>query len=281
MAFENSLTYAKEMDQKDPLNKYRSSFHFPQINENEVIYFTGNSLGLQPKAVRDSINTELDDWAKWGVEGHFHAKHPWFAYHEFLTDASAKIVGARPSEVVVMNGLTVNLHLLMVSFYRPQGKRTKILCEAKAFPSDQYAIESQIKFHGLDPQDHLIEVAPRDGEHTIRHEDVIGAIQEHGDEIALVIMGGVNYYTGQVFDMANITKAGHDAGAVVGFDLAHGAGNIELKLHDWGVDFACWCSYKYLNSGPTISLELSLWSCFIVQILLGSISTGPGALPER
>lgn len=250
MEFQNTLSFAKDLDSKDNLSNYRSQFHFPKINGKEVVYYTGNSLGLQPKTVKEHVLVELNDWADWGVEGHFHAKNPWFAYHEFLTDSSAKIVGAKPSEVVVMNGLTVNLHLLMVSFYQPKGKRRKILCESKAFPSDQYAIESQVRFHGLNPEEDIIEVFPRENEHTIRYEDVIKAIEDHSDEIALVLIGGVNYYTGQLFDMESITKAGHAAGAMVGFDLAHAAGNVNLQLHDWGVDFACWCSYKYLNSGP-------------------------------
>jgi kynureninase len=252
MTFENTLSFARAQDVIDPLRAFRSSFHFPVINGQEVLYFTGNSLGLQPKGAREALLTELDDWAKWGVEGHFHARNPWYSYHERFSDDAARIVGALPKEVVMMNALTVNLHLLMVSFFRPDKTtgRTKILCESKAFPSDQYAIESQLRFHGLDPAVHLIEVAPRAGEHTLRHEDIIAQIEAHGSEIALVMLGGVNYYTGQVLKMEAITRAGHGVGAVVGFDLAHAAGNVILKLHDWGVDFACWCTYKYLNSGP-------------------------------
>ena len=250
MHFDNTLDFAKALDQQDELSGFRNEFHFPVINGKEVIYFTGNSLGLQPKKAKDIINQELEDWANWGVEGHFHAKNPWYAYHEIFAEDEAMIVGAQPEEVVLMNGLTVNLHLMMVSFFRPQGKRTKILCEAKAFPSDQYAIESQLRFHGLDPSEHLIEIAPRDGEHLIQHEDILKAINDYGDEIALIMIGGVNYYSGQVFRMREITEAGHAVGATVGFDLAHGAGNVDLHLHDWGVDFACWCTYKYLNSGP-------------------------------
>jgi len=215
-----------------------------------VRYFTGNSLGLQPKTVSSYIQQELDDWAKWGVEGHFHGKRPWFSYHENLTDKIAKVVGALPQEVVVTHSLTTNLHLLMVSFFVPQGKRKKIICEAKAFPSDQYALESQIKFHGLDLATDLIEIAPREGEHLINEEDILAKIAEVGDELALVMIGGVNYYSGQLFDMQKITEAAHAVGAIAGFDLAHAAGNIHLKLHDWGVDFAAWCSYKYLNSSP-------------------------------
>lgn len=193
---------------------------------------------------------ELDDWARLGVEGHFHAKHPWYAYHEPLMEPLARVVGARPNEVVAMNGLTTNLHLLMVSFFRPSGKRTKILCEAKAFPSDRYALDSQLIHHGLDPSEHLVALEPREGEHCLRNEDVLEAIAEHSDTLALVMIGGVNYYTGQFFDIPRITAAAHEVGAIAGWDLAHAAGNIPLKLHDWDVDFAAWCSYKYLNSGP-------------------------------
>jgi kynureninase len=250
MHFENTLAFAQQLDQKDPLNQFRERFHFPTFHEKEIRYFTGNSLGLQPKTVKNYILEELDAWAEFGVEGHFLAKRPWFAYHENLTEMAAKVVGAKPIEVVVTHSLTTNLHLLMVSFYQPKGKRTKILCEAKAFPSDQYALESQVKFHGLDPAEHLIEVAPREGEQLIHEEDILAAIEKYGDEIAMIMIGGVNYYTGQLFDMETITKAGHKAGAIVGFDLAHAAGNINLKLHDWGVDFAAWCGYKYLNSSP-------------------------------
>lgn len=238
------------MDAQDPLRSFRDRFYFPSFHSETVRYFTGNSLGLQPKSVNTYIQEELSDWAKYGVEGHFLAKRPWFSYHENLTEKAARIVGALPVEVVVTHSLTTNLHLLMVSFYRPSGKRTKILCEAKAFPSDQYALESQVRFHGLDPHDHIVEISPRDGEHLIREEDIYSAIDRLGDELALIMIGGVNYYTGQLFDMAEITKKGHAVGAIVGFDLAHAAGNINLELHDWGVDFAAWCGYKYLNSSP-------------------------------
>ena len=248
--FENNSDFARQLDEQDPLKNFRDKFYFPTFHEKTVRYFTGNSLGLQPKTVASYIQQELEDWQKYGVEGHFMAKRPWFAYHENLTEKVAKIVGAKPMEVVVTHSLTTNLHLLMVSFYRPQGKRTKILCEAKAFPSDQYALESQVKFHGLNLADHLVEVGPRAGEQLIREEDILSKIEELGDELALVMIGGVNYYTGQLFDMAAITKAGHSVGAIVGFDLAHAAGNINLQLHEWGLDFAAWCSYKYLNSSP-------------------------------
>jgi kynureninase len=248
--FENNSDFARQLDEQDPLKNFRDKFYFPTFHEKTVRYFTGNSLGLQPKTVASYIQQELEDWQKYGVEGHFMAKRPWFSYHENLTEKVAKIVGAKPIEVVVTHSLTTNLHLLMVSFYRPQGKRTKILCEAKAFPSDQYALESQVKFHGLNLAEHLVEVGPRAGEQLIREEDILSKIEELGDELALVMIGGVNYYTGQLFDMAAITKAGHSVGAIVGFDLAHAAGNINLQLHEWGLDFAAWCSYKYLNSSP-------------------------------
>jgi kynureninase len=247
--FENSLAFAQTMDVNDPLKDFRNQFHFPTFHEKPIRYFTGNSLGLQPKKAAQYIHEELEAWAKYGVEGHFLAKRPWFAYHENLTEYTAEIVGAKQIEVVVTHSLTTNLHLLMVSFFRPSGKRTKILCEAKAFPSDQYALESQIKLHGLS-MEHLVEVAPREGEQLIREEDILDKIHELGDELALVMIGGVNYYTGQLFDMKKITEAGHSVGAIVGFDLAHAAGNINLQLHDWGIDFAAWCGYKYLNSSP-------------------------------
>ncbi len=249
MLFENTLEFAKKLDALDPLQDFRSKFNFPTFHEKTVRYFTGNSLGLQPKKAVEYVNEELQNWAKFGVEGHFLAKRPWFAYHENLTQLTANVVGALPIEVVVTHSLTTNLHLLMVSFYQPKGRRTKILCEAKAFPSDQYALESQVNFHGLS-NDHLVEIAPREGENLIRLEDILAKIEELGDELALVMIGGVNYYTGQLFDMKAITEAGHKVGAYVGFDLAHAAGNINLKLHDWGVDFAAWCGYKYLNSSP-------------------------------
>ena len=243
--------FGAAMDAADPLREFRHRFHFPDLlNGSEAIYFTGNSLGLQPKTARGYIEQELDDWASLAVEGHFRAKNPWLPYHEFLTEQMARVVGAKPIETVVMNSLTVNLHLMMVSFYRPRGNRTKIVIEKGAFPSDQYAVASQIGFHGLDVLIDLIELTPREGETTLRTEDIIDTIERHGDETALVMLGGVNYYTGQAFDMRAITEAGHRVGAVVGFDLAHAAGNLELKLHDWDVDFAVWCSYKYLNAGP-------------------------------
>ena len=249
MFFESTLEFAKSLDLRDPLRSFREEFLFPDFHEKNLIYFTGNSLGLQPKNAKNYILEELEDWQKYGVEGHFISRRPWYSYHENLTDMMAEIVGAKPIEVVVTHSLTTNLHLLMVSFFRPEGKRTKIICEEKAFPSDQYAIESQLNFHGLG-LDNLIEIAPRKGEFLIREEDIIAKINEIGDELALVMIGGVNYYTGQLFDMKSITNAGHSVGAKVGFDLAHAAGNVELSLNAWGVDFAAWCGYKYLNSSP-------------------------------
>lgn len=248
--FKNDLLFAKALDEQDELRKFRERFYIPVINNKEVIYFTGNSLGLQPKSTQKYIQQELDDWAKWGVEGHFKAKNPWYSYHEMFAEPVSKLVGSLPAEVVVMNNLTVNLNLLLVSFYRPTQNRFKIVCEAKAFPSDQYALEMQVKSHGFDPEEAIIEVTPRAGEITIRNEDIINAIEKAGDQLACVMIGGVNYFTGQVFDMKSITQAAHKVGANCGFDLAHAVGNISLQLHDWEVDFACWCSYKYLNSGP-------------------------------
>ena len=249
MQFENNLEFARQLDNKDPLKSFRDKFHFPNFHEKKILYFTGNSLGLQPKKAAEYIQEELADWAKFGVEGHFHAKRPWYSYHENLCEMTAKIVGAKPVEVVVTHSLTTNLHLLLVSFYRPQGKRTKIICEAKAFPSDQYVLESQVNFHGL-KQENIVEVFPRAGEELIHLEDILSKIKELGDELALVMFGGVNYYTGQLFDMQKITAAAHAVGAIAGFDLAHATGNVNLHLHDWNVDFATWCGYKYLNSSP-------------------------------
>ena len=257
--YENNLGFAKQMDEKDPLRSYRDRFHFPiQKNGAPYLYYCGNSLGLQPKSVRVAIEQELRDWEQFGVEGHFHAKNPWMPYHEFLTQAMAKVVGAKPIEVVVMNTLSVNLHLMMVSFYCPTPKRNKILIEYDAFPSDKYAVESQIKFHGYDPKHSLIELKARPGEECLRLEDIEQMIEEQGEEIALIMLGNTNYYTGQYFDMKHITQLGHNKGCFVGFDCAHGAGNVELNLHDAGVDFATWCSYKYLNAGPG-----SLGGCFV------------------
>ncbi len=250
MTYQNTLELAKNLDLNDPLKQYRSSFLFPQHDGNDVLYFCGNSLGLQPKSVRDHINMELDDWAKHGVEGHFQATNPWFSYHENFLEPLSKLVGAMSSEVGLMNSLTTNLHLLMVSFYRPTKERFKIICEDDCFPSDSYVLASQIKYHGYDPNDALIRLKPRVGEYCLRTEDIINEIKKHGNSLALVMMGGVNYYTGQVFDMKTIARVSHETGAMCGFDLAHAVGNIGLELHEWNVDFACWCTYKYLNSGP-------------------------------
>ncbi len=248
MTFENSRSFAKTLDQDDPLGSYREKFHYPKnaIKEN-IIYFSGNSLGIQPKSVRKYVEKELYVWEREGLLGQ-HSR--WHNFHERLIENTARLVGARPSEVVVMNALTVNIHLLMVSFYQPNKTRNKIIIEQGTFPSDQYAIESQIKFHGFDPQDTLIELRPRESETTLRTKDILAVVRKVNEELATVILGSVNYYTGQAFDMQSITKAGHEAGAYVGFDMAHGAGNLEMNLHDWNVDFAAWCSYKYLCAGP-------------------------------
>ncbi|THD66337.1 kynureninase [Robertkochia marina] len=250
MQLKNTLAFAKEMDKADPLGKYRSEFIIPEMNGKPVIYFTGNSLGLQPRRTSNFVNEIMSDWASLGVEGHFKADKPWWDYHERLAAPLAKIVGAKTGEVTVMNTLTVNLHLLMVSFYRPEKGKFKILCEEKAFPSDQYMLKSQVRFHGFDPEEALVEVKKREGEHQWQTEDFLDAIEEHKDELALVLIGGVNYYNGQVMDMAAITRKAREHGITVGWDLAHAAGNIDLQLHDWDVDFAAWCSYKYMNSGP-------------------------------
>tara|TARA_Y100000385_G_C13100152_1_gene644006 strand:- start:2493 stop:3782 length:1290 start_codon:yes stop_codon:yes gene_type:complete len=248
---ENTLNYAKQLDQKDELKSYRSQHHIPiQKNGKPFVYLCGNSLGLQPKTTEAHIKQELSDWKNLGVEGHFRAKNPWMPYHTFLTEAMARVVGAKPIEVVVMNTLTVNLHLMMVSFYQPKGRRNKIAIEADAFPSDKYAVESQIRFHGLDPKDCLIEIKARRGENCLREEDILEVIDQQGREIALVLMGNTNYYTGQFFNMKAISKHAHAQGCMVGFDCAHGAGNVQLNLHDSGCDFAVWCNYKYLNAGP-------------------------------
>ena len=250
MQYEPTLEFARAQDEADPLRAYRDQFHFPELGTAELVYFTGHSLGLQPKTVRAAVELELDEWAKYGVEGHFHSTNPWYSYHERLTPPMAGLVGAHDSEVVCMNSLTTNLHLLFVSFYRPSRDRYKIISEAKMFPSDRYLLETQASFHGFDPDDAIIEVAPRDGEWLIREEDILATIDANADALALVFFGGVNYFTGQLFDMPQLAAAAHDVGAVAGFDLAHAAGNVPLALHDWGVDFAAWCSYKYLNSSP-------------------------------
>ncbi|RKS43413.1 kynureninase [Gillisia mitskevichiae] len=250
MRFENTLEFAKKLDNEDKLASYKDEFIFPKVNGKQVIYFTGNSLGLQPRSAKKYVDEVMEDWANLAVEGHFYAEKPWWDYHERFSAKLGKVVGGKPSEITVMNTLTVNLHLLMATFYKPEGKRFKIICEEKAFPSDQYMIASQVKFHGYTEKDAVVKIEKREGEHFFRTEDILAKIEEVGEECALVLIGGVNYYSGQVLDMELITKAGHAVGAKVGWDLAHAAGNIELKLHDWDVDFAAWCSYKYMNSGP-------------------------------
>lgn len=251
MIFEHNRGFAQRLDEDDSLKDFRQLFHFPtQKNGSDFLYFCGNSLGLQPRTAKQALDSELEDWANLGVEGHFHGKKPWFHYHKFLTEHSAELVGGRHHEVVIMNQLTVNLHLLMVSFYKPTKTRFKIIMEAGAFPSDMYAIESQVKFHGYDYDEAVIEIEPREGEHTLRTEDILRTIEENGEQTALVFFAGVQYYTGQFFEIEKITAAAHSVGAIAGWDLAHTAGNLPLKLHDWKVDFAAWCSYKYLNSGP-------------------------------
>jgi kynureninase len=257
--YQNSLEYARQCDQHDSLRSFKDEFYFPKDAQgNPLIYLCGNSLGLQPKNTAGYIQEELNDWATLGVEGHTEGKHPWMPYHEFLTDSMAKIVGAKPNEVVIMNGLTANLHFMMVSFYQPTAKRHKIIIESDAFPSDRYAVESQIKFHGYDPRESLLFWAPRKGEELCRLEDLAALLREQGDQVALIMIGNTNYYTGQSFPLQAITELGHSHGCRVGFDLAHGVGNILPRLHDTGADFAVWCTYKYLNSGPG-----SLGGCFV------------------
>ncbi|MGE3799928.1 MAG: kynureninase [Candidatus Kapaibacterium sp.] len=248
---QRSLDYARELDRNDPLAEYRNEYYIPKGKDgNDLIYFTGNSLGLQPKSTFRMVEQELKDWQTYAVEGHFDATYPWFSYHEMFAEPESRIVGGTPEEVVVMNTLTTNLHLMMVSFYRPTKDRFKIVIEENAFPSDRYAVASQARFHGYDPAETVVELKPREGENTLRTEDIEEYLEREGESVALVMMGGVNYYTGQAFEMEKIAAAGHAKGCVVGFDLAHCAGNLLLNLHDWNVDFAVWCTYKYLNSGP-------------------------------
>jgi kynureninase len=250
-SFQAGEDFAIALDARDPLAHFRERFCLPKTKGgDDCIYLCGHSLGLQPKTASVYLDQGMRDWAQLGVEGHFHGKNPWMPYHRLLTQQTAALVGALPTEVVVMNSLTVNLHLMMASFYRPTTERHKILVERGAFPSDQYAVKSQILFHGFDPATALLELTPRDGESCMRDEDIESLIEREGASIALILLGGVNYVTGQVFDMPGITRAGRRKGCVVGFDLAHAAGNILLRLHDWGPDFAVWCSYKYLNGGP-------------------------------
>ncbi len=250
MQFENSLAFARTLDIQDPLKDFRQLFYLPKVNGKEAIYFCGNSLGLQPKSVINHLQTELEDWKNLGVEGHLHGKNPWLYYHHFFSKSVSKLVGARQSEVVVMNQLTVNLNLMLISFYRPQGKRIKILMQANEFPSDYYAVEQQVRLHNLKPKDCIVEVMPREGEVTIRTEDIVSKIEEHKNELALVMFSAVNYYTGQFFEVEKIASTCRKHKVVFGVDLAHAIGNVELQLHKWNVDFATWCSYKYLNSGP-------------------------------
>ena len=250
MNYQNTLAFAAQLDEQDTLKDFQSKFLVPKHHGKDVIYFCGNSLGLQPVTARDYVNQRFDNWKDLAIEGFFTGNDPWLGFHKKLTHTLSGIVGAKTEEVTVMNSLTVNLHLLLVSFYKPTQKRFKIIMEGGAFPSDQYALASQAKFHGYDPEEAIIEIFPRTGDEILRTEDILKTIEENKDELALVLFGGINYYTGQCFDMEAITKATHAAGAYAGFDLAHAAGNVVLKLHDWDVDFACWCSYKYMNSGP-------------------------------
>lgn len=250
MMYQNTREFARSLDRADTLASWRKSFLFPQHQGEPCIYLCGNSLGLQHQGVKKALMDELERWETYGVEGHFKGPMPWMYYHKFLQDQAAKVVGALPEEVVVMNTLTANLHLMMVSFYRPNSSRYKIIMEGGAFPSDQYAIESQVRFHGFAPEEAIIEISPRQGEHTLRTEDILEVIEQEGAKVALILFGGVNYYTGQFYDLDAITHAGRSVGARIGFDLAHAAGNLPLQLHDWAPDFAVWCSYKYLNSGP-------------------------------
>ncbi|QXV64408.1 kynureninase [Mucilaginibacter sp. 21P] len=250
MIYQDTIEFAQLQDEQDELRSFRDEFLFPKYNGEKAIYLCGNSLGLQPRAAGEYIKQQLVNWEAYAVEGWFMGNEPWLDYHKALLPSLSGLLGANENEITVMNSLTVNLHLLMVSFYKPTNKKFKILMEAGAFPSDQYAVESQVRFHGYDPKDAIIEVAPRNGEVTLRTEDIIAQIEDNADEIALVLFSGINYYTGQLFNMEAIAKAGHKAGAMVGFDLAHAAGNVPLKLHEWGADFASWCSYKYMNSGP-------------------------------
>lgn len=259
MSYQLGLEFAQQQDREDPLKRFRDQFLIPkQPNGADEIYFCGNSLGLQPRRTEAYLLEELHKWQQLGVKGHFESRYPWMPYHEFLAEQTAALVGAEPHEVATMNSLTVNLHLMMVSFYRPTRERHKILIEDHAFPSDRYAVESQIRFHGFDPSQSLLLANPRPGEVCLRMEDLAELIEGQGPSIALILLPGVQYYTGEVLDMAEITRLGHEAGCIVGFDLAHAAGNIPLKLHDWGCDFACWCTYKYLNAGPG-----SVGGCFV------------------
>ena len=251
MPFTADEEFAQKLDAEDSLRQFREKFHLPLGQDGKpLIYFAGNSLGLMPKAARKIVEQELDDWAKLAVDAHLGAATPWYSYHETLREPMARLVGAKPNEVICMNSLTVNLHLMMATFYRPTKSRFKILMEEPAFPSDTYAIKTQIVHHGFDPKEALVLARPREGEFAVRQDDIEAALEKHGDEIALVLIAGVNFFTGQLFDIKKITSAAQKRGITVGIDLAHAAGNVPLALHDWNVDFAVWCSYKYLNSGP-------------------------------
>jgi kynureninase len=251
MTFSEDEGFALQLDAEDSLRQFREKFHLPLGEDDKpVIYFAGNSLGLMPKSARAVVEEELDNWAKLGVDAHHGAGTPWYTYHEAMREPMARLIGAKPVEVVCMNSLTVNLHLMMATFYRPTKSRFKILMEDPAFPSDTYAIKTQIIHHGLDPEDALILARPRKDEFTVRTEDIVDLIGKHGDELAVVMLGGINFFTGQFVDVAEITAAAQKRGCIVGFDLAHAIGNVPLTLHDWNVDFAVWCSYKYLNAGP-------------------------------
>jgi kynureninase len=251
MQFSDNEDFAKQLDAQDSLHVYREKFHLPANRSGEpLIYFAGNSLGLMPKAAKQIVEQELEDWAKLGVDAHLKAKTPWYSYHETLRGPAARLVGAQPIEVICMNSLTVNLHLMMATFYRPKKSRFRILMEDPAFPSDTYAIKTQIIHHGLDPKDALILARPRSGKFTVRTEEILDLMEKHADELAVVLIGGVNFFSGQLFDIPTITAAARKDGITVGVDLAHAIGNVPLSLHDWNVDFAVWCSYKYLNAGP-------------------------------
>lgn len=249
--FENNLAFAQKQDQADNLRKFRDEFHFPQTKDGQnQLYFAGHSLGLMPKRAHTFVNQELSSWAQYGVEGHFLGSHPWVHYHDFITASFAKLVGAKNSEVIAMNTLTVNLHLMLVSFYKPTKERFKILIENNTFPSDKYAVDSQARYHGFNPKDAIIELTPGSDGMTVSEDSIIETINKHGKELSVIMLGNCNYLSGQKFNMQRIVEAGHKVGAVVGFNLAHGAGNLHMSLHDWNVDFAMWCTYKYINSGP-------------------------------
>ncbi len=250
MNFTSTLAFAQSKDKEDKLASFKQKFYFPQIDNKDVIYFCGNSLGLQAKTVQAAVQQELNDWKNLGIAGFLTAKNPWMYYQEYFKKPLTKIVGCKEDEVTVMNSLTVNLHLLMLTFYKPTATRFKIIMEAGAFPSDQYAIETQVRHYNFNPAEAVIEIAPREGERILRNEDILSVIEENAESLALVMLGGINYYTGQLFDIKSITEAAQKAGAIAGFDLAHAAGNVSLELHNWNVDFAVWCSYKYLNGGP-------------------------------